>query len=149
MCLDFYFMNKKYLIKIFIFASVSLVIGLVVLFVYKNAISRQTSKNNKISVVTSFYPLYFIASQLGGDSVEVINLTPAGTEPHDYDLTTGDILKIKNSRVLVLNGGGLEIWRDSLENSLGDKNALKIISMDDLINLKSPETILLASKNLE
>lgn len=132
-------MNKKYLIKIVFFLVGIFLTGLVIIFAYQRAISQKSSKEEKITVVTSFYPLYFITSQLGGTSVEVINLTPAGSEPHDYDLTTGDIFKIKNSQLLVLNGGGMEVWRASLENSLGENNRTKIISMDALINQKIEE----------
>ncbi|KKP63192.1 MAG: ABC-type metal ion transporter, periplasmic subunit [Candidatus Moranbacteria bacterium GW2011_GWF2_34_56] len=88
--------------------------------------------DDRIMVTTSFYPLYFLTTQIGGDLINVQNLTPAGTEPHDYELTAQDITKIRKSKLLVLNGGGLEIWGDkinmnvrgpvilSLANELGD-----------------------------
>ena len=46
-------------------------------------------------VVAAFYPLAYAAEQVGGRSVTVENLTPAGAEPHDLELTpraVGDIL---------------------------------------------------------
>jgi zinc transport system substrate-binding protein len=37
-------------------------------------------------IVTSFYPIQWLATELVGDHAEVVSLTPAGTEPHDVAL---------------------------------------------------------------
>jgi zinc transport system substrate-binding protein len=37
-------------------------------------------------VVASFYPMQFLAEQIGGDHVSVSTLTPPGVEPHDLEL---------------------------------------------------------------
>jgi zinc transport system substrate-binding protein len=42
-------------------------------------------------VVASFYPLAYAAERVGGNRVEVANLTPAGAEPHDLELTPKQI----------------------------------------------------------
>jgi len=52
-----------------------------------------------MQVAASFIRFYFFATQIGGDKAEVINITPAGTEPHDYEPTAQDIAKIENSRI--------------------------------------------------
>ena len=48
----------------------------------------------RLSIVASFYPLQFVAEQVGGDAVEVANLTPAGAEPHDLELTPQQVAEI-------------------------------------------------------
>ncbi len=68
----------------------------------------------KVSVAASFYPLYDFALKVGGDRVTVRNLTPAGAEPHDYELTPRDIIAVNESRVLIHNGAGLEPWVQKL-----------------------------------
>jgi zinc transport system substrate-binding protein len=45
----------------------------------------------KQQVVASFYPLAYAAERVGGDRVQVANLTPAGAEPHDLELTPKQI----------------------------------------------------------
>src|SRR3989338_1439289 len=76
---------------------------------------------NKLQIATSFYPLYFFASQIGGDRVKVINVTPAGAEPHDYEPSTGDFAQIENSRLLLINGSGFEIWEKNIRDLLKNK----------------------------
>jgi len=76
----------------------------------------------KISIVTSFYPLYFFASELGGDRSDVKNITPAGVEPHDYEPTARDVIDIQNSNLLILNGGGFEAWGAKIKGELSNDN---------------------------
>lgn len=53
-------------------------------------------ENGKLEVVASFYPMQFLAQEIGGKHVTVENLTKPGTEPHDLELSpqqTGDLSK--------------------------------------------------------
>ncbi|MGY1435644.1 metal ABC transporter substrate-binding protein [Streptomyces reniochalinae] len=43
--------------------------------------------DGKVHVAASFYPMAYLAQQIGGDRVEVRNLTQPGTEPHDLELS--------------------------------------------------------------
>ncbi|MFD5028483.1 metal ABC transporter substrate-binding protein [Streptomyces sp. NPDC058373] len=45
------------------------------------------SGDGKLAVTASFYPLEFLAEQIGGDHVDVTTLTGPGVEPHDLDIT--------------------------------------------------------------
>lgn len=90
-----------------------------------NNVKKQINKNQKIQVTTSFYPLYFFASQIGGNKVEVQNITPVGAEPHDYEPTAKDIARIEKSNLLILNGVKLEAWGDKIKDNLkGSKVAV-------------------------
>jgi zinc transport system substrate-binding protein len=51
------------------------------------------------AVVASFYPLYFIAEQVAGRYNQVIDLTPPGVEPHEYELTVRQVADIDLARV--------------------------------------------------
>ncbi|QNE77490.1 zinc ABC transporter substrate-binding protein [Streptomyces finlayi] len=46
---------------------------------------------DKLNVVTSFYPMQFLAEEIGGDHVSVETLTEPGVEPHDLELTPRQI----------------------------------------------------------
>lgn len=116
-------MNRRFLL--------GLVLGLACIGII--ALSISTHKNSevpsggKISVTTSFYPLYFFASQIGGDKAVVSNLTPAGAEPHEYEPTAQDIVKIQDSSILVLNGGGLEAWASDVQKNI-EGSATMVVS---------------------
>jgi zinc transport system substrate-binding protein len=97
---------------------------------YKNPISN-TKSADKIQVVTSFYPLYFFAEEIGGDKAVVINITPAAAEPHDYEPTTQDIARIENSKILVLNGG-VEPWGDSIKKNLDPSKTIIVTASEGI-----------------
>ncbi len=90
-----------------------LVLTLALVFTLPSA-SIRAAAAEKIAVVASFYPMYEFARQVGGDRVAVRNLTPAGAEPHDYELTPGDILAVNKAKVLIYNGARLEPWVQKL-----------------------------------
>lgn len=66
--------------------------------------------DRRLRVVASFYPLYFFASKIGGDAAIVFNVTPAGAEPHEYELTPQDLVRIETSDLVLLNGLDFEPW---------------------------------------
>lgn len=74
----------------------------------------------QLKVTASFYPMYYFANQIGGEHASVTNLTPAGTEPHDYELTAQDIISIQDSQLLILNGGQLEPWAEDVTTDLSN-----------------------------
>jgi zinc transport system substrate-binding protein len=57
--------------------------------------------NGRLDVVTSFYPLEFIARTVGGDAVNVTTLTAPGVEPHDLELTPKQVGSIATAKLVV------------------------------------------------
>ncbi|KKD03609.1 zinc ABC transporter substrate-binding protein [Streptomyces sp. WM6386] len=50
--------------------------------------SAAAGDTDKFDVVASFYPMQYLAQQIGGDHVNVTTLTEPGQEPHDLELST-------------------------------------------------------------
>lgn len=68
--------------------------------------------SDKLAVVTSFTILEDIARQIGGDDVEIHNLVPTGTDPHEYEPLPGDMKAATDADVLFFNGLNLEGGED-------------------------------------
>lgn len=102
----------------------SLLISMTILFSVgctKNN-NEDVNSQGKINIYTSIYPLYDFTKKVGGDKVNVTNLVPAGTEPHDWEISTSDIVNLEKADMLVYNGAGIESWTDKVINSLENKN---------------------------
>jgi zinc transport system substrate-binding protein len=56
-------------------------------------------------VVTSFYPLEYVAERVAGDHADVENLTQPGREPHDLELTVQQTKDIADSEVVLYEKG--------------------------------------------
>jgi zinc transport system substrate-binding protein len=63
---------------------------------------------SKPKAVTAFYPLEFVAKRVAAKKAEISNLTPAGVEPHDLDLTSGQIRRVKDADLLIYLGKGFQ-----------------------------------------
>jgi zinc transport system substrate-binding protein len=67
-------------------------------------------------VVGSFYPLAYAAEEVGDGRVEVSNLTPAGSEPHDLEVSPQDVAAIREADLVLLLGHG---FQPQLEDAAG------------------------------
>ncbi len=92
--------------KLLLTALLFLVVGTSVAAIVRG----NTQADGKVSVVASFYPLYDFAQQVGGDKVDVANMTPAGAEPHDYEPSAKALVTAQQSKVFIYDGGQLEPW---------------------------------------
>jgi zinc transport system substrate-binding protein len=72
------------------------------------AAGGDTARPGRHSVVAAFYPLAYAAEQVGGPDVHVTNLTPAGAEPHDLELSPDDVGAVKNAALILLMGHGFQ-----------------------------------------
>ncbi|MHA7962770.1 metal ABC transporter solute-binding protein, Zn/Mn family [Paenibacillus sp. CAU 1782] len=79
----------------------------------------------RLKVVTSFYPLYYLASEIGGEHVEVANLIAAGIEPHDWTPKSQDLVQVSQADLFLYHGAGLEVWiGDFLKGVSADSKAI-------------------------
>jgi zinc transport system substrate-binding protein len=58
----------------------------------------------RYEVVAAFYPLAEAARQVGGTVIEVTDLTPSGSEPHDLEPTTSVIDRIESADLVLVMG---------------------------------------------
>lgn len=66
-------------------------------------------------VVATFYPLYEFSRSVAGDRADVVSLVPPGVEPHDWEPSPQDVVRVQQkARLFVYNGAGLEPWVDKL-----------------------------------
>lgn len=61
-----------------------------------------------LRVVAGFHPVAEAAARIGGDRVEVANLTPAGVEPHDLELTSRQVDRLQDADLVLYLGNGFQ-----------------------------------------
>jgi zinc transport system substrate-binding protein len=87
------------------------------------------SGDGRTSVVAAFFPLADAARAVGGDRVRVTDLTPAGVEPHDLELTSRTIDRILDADVVVVLGGG---FQPAVEKAASKRKGVTIVVRDEL-----------------
>lgn len=93
----------------------------------QNASKTKTDSSDKIKVISSFSILTDILHQIGKDSIEVHNLAPVGTDPHEYQPVPEDMKFASKADLFIANGlnleGGDSGWFSRLVQSVNaDKN---------------------------
>jgi zinc transport system substrate-binding protein len=86
------------------------------------------SQSDKTTVVAAFYPLAFAAQEIGGAGVSVTNLTPPGVEPHDLELSAGDIQRIGDADVVLYLGSGFQAGLEKAIDSTS-ANAVDLLAV--------------------
>lgn len=84
--------------------------------------AQETPPAAEISVVAAETFLADMAQNVAGERVAVESFLPLDLDPHTYEPTPQDLVKIANSQVLIINGAGFEGWMDELiANSGGEQ----------------------------
>ncbi|PFG32816.1 metal ABC transporter substrate-binding protein [Sanguibacter antarcticus] len=74
-----------------------------------------TSTDDTTQVLASFYPLQYVAEQIGGDLVTVSSLTPTGAEPHDLELSPAHARSVGDAGLVVYLSGFQPAVDDAIE----------------------------------
>jgi len=102
-------------------------------------VSSTPTNNHKISVLTSFYPLFEFTKQVGGDKVDVSLLVPPGVEPHDWEPTITDLQLMQQADVIVINGIGFENWIDKIDSI--NSNVLVVDTSSGISIIKTADIV--------
>lgn len=102
-------------------------------------------------IYTSFYPLYDFTKRIVGDKFDVFNITPYGSEPHDYEPKAKEIVKMTKAKAVFIHGLELENYASSLTSVL--KKKVHIVSNDistlNINNTVDPHTWLSIPKAIK
>ena len=97
-------------------------------------------KHAGLNIVTSFYPVYIatinITNNIQGVSVTILTGGATGCL-HDYNLRTGDMKRLEEADILVINGAGMEGFMDKI---LQQQPGLQIANASRGINLLKDES---------
>jgi ABC-type Zn uptake system ZnuABC Zn-binding protein ZnuA len=84
--------------------------------------AQESTPGAELSVLAAETFLADIAQNVAGERVAVESILPLDLDPHTYEPTPQDLVKITNSQLLIVNGAGFEFWMDELiENSGGEQ----------------------------
>lgn len=91
----------------------------------------------KVEAVASFYPLAYVTSQVGGDLVDVTNLTPSG-EAHEVELSAKDLTTISQADALIYLSGFQAAVDDAVKEA-APKNTLDVAKAAKLKKLSAEQ----------
>ena len=107
------------------------IIGLVGVLFYTNGGASFVERDDRPTVITSFYPLYYFTSEIVGDTMQVVNIG-RNNDPHDFTPSARDIVRMQEAALVVLQGSGLEAWGEDVEHQLEDAGVPVFVATEHL-----------------
>ncbi|MBA4417008.1 MAG: zinc-binding protein [Syntrophus sp. (in: bacteria)] len=80
----------------------------------------------RLKVITTLFPVYDFARNIGGEKAHVTLLLPPGVEPHSFEPRPGDILAINRADIFVYTGKHMEPWVVGILKGIDNKKLLVI-----------------------
>jgi len=96
------------------------------------AVPQGASADDKMKVAASFSILGDMVKQVGDDRVDVVTFVGPNGDAHVYEPAPADAKALSESKILFINGLGLEGWMTRLENSSGFKG--KVVTASTGVN---------------
>ena len=95
----------------------------------------QHQGDGRVQVVTSFYPLQFVAQQIVGATpgVDVTNLTHPGQEPHDVELTVRQTAKVVDADVVLYERG----LQPAVDDAVDTSEPRHVVDAADVVRLRT------------
>lgn len=85
---------------------------------------RATPRTRKPTVLAAESFLADICQNIAGERFVVDSLIPVGSDPHSFEVTPKDAVRIVEAAVLVINGSGFEEWLKPVLKNIDKKTAL-------------------------
>ncbi|HBH46606.1 MAG: hypothetical protein A2445_04980 [Candidatus Jacksonbacteria bacterium RIFOXYC2_FULL_44_29] len=114
---------KKFLLILAILAAIIFVI-----FALTGRQGQPTSDSGKITIITTLFPLFDMARDIGGSDVQVTLMLPPGVEAHAFEPTPSDIVKINTADIFVYTGKFMEPWVEDILKGVTNKNLIIVDS---------------------
>ena len=78
--------------------------------------------DGKITVVTTTYPLTFMARRIGGSRVSVVQLIKSGVEAHDFEPVPSNVRTIASADIFFYNHPAFEPWALAAATASGSRS---------------------------
>ncbi len=116
--------------------TVIIILSLAMILGCLAACSDNAGKSNeKLTIVTTTFPIYDWVSNILGDNpgeAELVMLLDSGVDPHNFQPTAEDILKISTCDVFIYVGGESDEWAEHALDEALNKNMTVINLMEAL-----------------
>lgn len=103
----------------------------------KNKADQESSNQaDRLRVISSFSIVTNIAEEIGQDHVQVHNLVPVGTDPHNYTPRADDVKFMSDADLLLYNGlnleGGSAGWLFKLADTAGNPDVVRVAAAENV-----------------
>lgn len=118
-------------------AALLLVLAAAALLVRRSSAPAEKAEGG-LRVITTLFPLYDMASAIGGGRAEVSMLLPPGMEPHSFEPRPGDMARLERADIFVYTGSSMEPWAGDLVRASANRELLAVDAGRDIVRAAGP-----------
>jgi len=100
--------------------------------------AENTLHTGKLQVISSLFPLYDFAKNIGGDRADVSLLLPPGVEPHSFEPKPEDIIKLGKADIFIYTNNYMEPWINDILKGINNPG-LVVVNSSEYIELLKGE----------
>lgn len=86
-----------------------------------------------LTALASFYPLQFVVDRVGGEHVDVSNLTPPAAEPHDLELSPAQVRAIGDADLVVYLSG----FQPAVDEGIAQREPAHVVDAASVAKLEA------------
>ena len=96
---------------------------------------RSDSGSGKLQVVASIEPLAYFVERIGGDRVSVSVMVPPGGDPHSYEPTPKQMVRLGSAAMFVKAGSGVEFELNWMPRILDLNRGLRVCDASEGVRM--------------
>ncbi len=101
--------------------------------------AENTLHPGRLQVVSSLFPLYDFAKNVGGDRADVSLLLPPGVEPHSFEPRPDDIIKLGKADIFIYTNNYMEPWINDILKGINNPGLVIVNSSKYIKFLKEED----------
>lgn len=113
---------------------------LVILVVLSLVACTPKPSDSKLQVVVSFYVLEDLTRKISGDLIDVINVMPSGSEPHEFEPSTQTMMTLSDAKLIFILGNDFEPWFSDAYDNVKNEGQQVIVLSDGIPTLINEST---------
>jgi zinc transport system substrate-binding protein len=96
--------------------------------------------DGKLRVVVSFYVLEDLTRKIGGEWVDIIDVMPSGSEPHEFEPSTQTMRTLSDATLIFILGNDFEPWFSDAYDNVKKEGQQVIVLSDGIPTLINEST---------
>jgi zinc transport system substrate-binding protein len=97
-----------------------------------------SAQETRTRVVTTLFPLFDFARNIGQDKLDLSMLLPPGVEPHAFEAKPSDMARVSQAEVFIYTGNAMEPWAERIVKGVGNPR-LRVVDASKGIALMKME----------
>ncbi|QUG42462.1 zinc ABC transporter substrate-binding protein [Psychrobacillus sp. INOP01] len=106
-----------------------------------NSEEKVENEKQQVQVYTTVYPLQYFAERIGGESVDVSSIYPAGANEHTFEPTQKDMMSLADADLFFYIGLGLEGFVENAKKTLAEEHVKMVATVDAVSEEQLEESV--------